>query len=69
MIINKNTNTCERSAIKIDERENIQDTCIFIETSFFTWKNSQELKPIKPIRRSLMGYVFIFPPFRNYFTR
>lgn len=46
MIINKNTNTCERSAIKIDERENIQDTCIFIETSFFTWKNSQEQKPI-----------------------
>lgn len=44
-IFNKNTHTCERSAIEIDERENLHD--IFIYTSsFFTQKNSKDRKPI-----------------------
>lgn len=39
-IYNKSTHNCERSEIKIDEREIIQD--LFINTlSFFTGKNNR----------------------------
>lgn len=42
---NENTHTCERSAIKKDERENIQN--IFVDLlSFFPMKNSSEQKLI-----------------------
>lgn len=48
----RNTHTCERGAIEIDERENLQD--ILINTpSFFTWKNLQERKHV--LRRFVMG--------------
>lgn len=44
-ILNKIAHTCEKSAIEIDVRENIQE--IFIATlSYFTQKNSQERKQI-----------------------
>lgn len=40
-VFNRNTHTCDKDAIKIDERENSQDN--LIETiSFVTQKNSQE---------------------------
>ena len=41
----KNTHTCERNTVKIDERENIQDIVIK-QLSFFTHKSSQERKQI-----------------------
>lgn len=44
-VFNKKIHTCERNAIKIDEKENFQD--IFIATlSFFTLSKSQDQKQI-----------------------
>ena len=45
MIFNKNTHTCERSTVEIDEMENIQDN--FIDKLYlFTHKNLQQRKQI-----------------------
>lgn len=45
MIFNKTTQTCEKSAIKFDDKENIQD--IFNNQFYFSFeKNTQERKKV-----------------------
>lgn len=60
----KNKHTCKRSVIEIDERQNFQDNFIHI-LLICPRKNSQEQRTYF-LRRFLMGYEDIFPPFESH---